>query len=107
VRYGTAYWTECDGSIWLTRRPPRGLLGGMAALPCDAWTATGRDPRAIAEIRHVFSHFELRLSIIPSPEPVADGWWQPLDSIEEAGLPTLFRKAVAEVLRTRDRRAAA
>ena len=107
VRYGAAYWTERNGSIWLTRRPPRGLLGGMAALPCDDWTATARDPRALGEIRHVFTHFELRMSVVRLPEPVGDGWWQPIDSIDAAGLPTLFRKAVSEALRAHDRRAAA
>ena len=107
VRFGTAYWCERNGSVWLTRRPPRGLLGGMAALPSDDWNAAGPSPASHAEIRHVFTHFELRLSVVQSPEPLAEGWWQPLESIDQAGLPTLFRKAVAQVLRLPDRRAAA
>ena len=31
-RYGVAFWTVRDGHVWLVRRPPSGLLGGMAAL---------------------------------------------------------------------------
>jgi A/G-specific adenine glycosylase len=79
----------------------------MAALPCDDWDAAGTAGTALAEIRHVFTHFELRLSVITSSEPSGTGWWQPLESLREAGLPTLFSKAVADVLRGGDRRDAA
>ena len=79
----------------------------MAALPCDDWNAAGSSSTPLAEVRHIFTHFELRLSLVLSPEPVGTGWWQPLEAMDEAGLPTLFRKALAEVLLTRDRRAAA
>ena len=37
-RHGIARWIERDGSVWLVRRPPKGLLGGMAALPGGEWT---------------------------------------------------------------------
>ena len=37
-RYGIAWWTERSGQVWLVRRPPSGLLGGMAALPGSDWT---------------------------------------------------------------------
>ena len=37
-RYGIAWWIERDGALWLVRRPARGLLGGMAALPGTEWT---------------------------------------------------------------------
>jgi A/G-specific adenine glycosylase len=79
----------------------------MAALPGDDWNAVGPSPGAYPEIRHVFTHFELRMSIVPLTEPAGPGWWQPLESIDAAGLPTLFRKAVSEALRAHDRRAAA
>jgi A/G-specific adenine glycosylase len=36
-----------------------------------------------------------------------DGWWQPLDRLGEAGLPSLYRRAAELVLaRPSDRRAA-
>ena len=32
-REGIAYWLEHDGNVLLVRRPAKGLLGGMLALP--------------------------------------------------------------------------
>lgn len=101
-RHGEAWWIERDGAIWLVRRPARGLLGGMAALPGDSW-ADGPGPGfgtgpALATVRHVFTHFALDLAVVARPAPVGEGWWQPLDRIEEAGLATLYRKAIAAVL---------
>jgi len=106
VRFGTAYWTERDGAVWLVRRPEKGLLGRMAALPGSEWTESAERAAALASIRHVFTHFELRLAIEESPTPVGDGWWQPLDRLDEAGLPTLYRKAVKAVLSRSTRLAA-
>ena len=106
-RYGTAFWTERDGQVWLVRRPAKGLLGGMAALPGSEWT--GDEPlaaTALARIRHVYTHFALTHDLVASAEPKGDGWWQPLDRLDEAGLPTLYVKAV-EAVRNRDRRLAA
>src|SRR5690606_12080888 len=38
-RIGTAFWIERKGEVWLVRRPGRGMLGGMRALPDDGWSA--------------------------------------------------------------------
>ncbi len=38
VRHGIAYWIERNGCVWLVRRPAKGMLGGMAALPGPEWT---------------------------------------------------------------------
>ena len=93
-RYGTAYWTERDGQVWLVRRPVKGLLGGMAALPGEEWTEARRDKdRALGTVSHVFTHFRLDLSIERRPEPVGEGWWQPIEQLDTAGLPTLYRRA--------------
>ena len=93
-RYGTAYWTERDGQVWLVRRPVKGLLGGMAALPGEEWTeARGDKDRALGTVSHVFTHFRLDLSIERRPEPVGEGWWQPIEQLDTAGLPTLYRRA--------------
>lgn len=98
-RYGTAWWIEREERLWLVRRPSRGLLGGMAALPGSDWTDSPpaqREP--LARLRHVFSHFSLDLTIEKCHEPVGEGWWQPLDRLGEAGLPTLYAKAAGIVL---------
>jgi A/G-specific adenine glycosylase len=107
TRYGTALWIERDGCVWLVRRPARGLLGAMAALPGSDWAEPGPVGGAVARVRHVFTHFALELSVVPAAEPVGDGWWQPLDSFGEAGLPTLYVRAVETVLAGRGLEAAA
>ncbi len=100
TRYGIARWTERDGSVWLVRRPERGLLGGMAGLPGTAWTSQppGRSHAMVAKVRHVFTHFALELAIVASDEPEPGGWWQPIDTLDTAGLPTLYRRAAEAVL---------
>jgi A/G-specific adenine glycosylase len=105
-RYGVAYWTERRGSVWLVRRPARGLLGGMAALPGGEWTeAKAASAKAVGTVRHVFTHFSLDLAIVPRAEPEGEGWWHPLDRLGEAGLPTLYKRA-AELALAEQRNAA-
>ncbi|MET0370841.1 MAG: A/G-specific adenine glycosylase [Sphingobium sp.] len=111
-RMGHAWWIErADGHVWLTRRPDKGLLGGMRALPSSDW---GVDPPAVpplpaqwrvlpGPVEHVFTHFSLALTVhsacVPQGcvPPGAGEWW-PLARIEEAGLPTLFRRAVEKAM---------
>jgi A/G-specific adenine glycosylase len=108
VRHGIVWWTERDGALWLVRRPPSGLLGGMAALPGTEWTAAPQPAgRPLAQVRHVFTHFELRLAAVAACEPSGAGWWQPLHSLPAAGLPTLYRRAADAVLGSRRALAAA
>jgi A/G-specific adenine glycosylase len=101
-RYGVAWWVERGGSVWLVRRPSKGLLGGMAALPGLEW-----GDRELAEVnplgtvRHAFTHFSLDLCVVPRAGPEGDGWWQPLDRLDAAGLPTLYRRAAELVLTAR------
>ena len=93
-RYGTAWWIERDRHVWLVRRPAKGLLGGMAALPGSDWTdAPQLGRRTLGTVRHVFTHFSLDLAVEARSDPTADGWWQPVDRLDEAGLPTLYRRA--------------
>jgi A/G-specific adenine glycosylase len=97
VRHGVAYWIERDGCVWLERRPAKGLLGGMAALPGTDWRDEPVRGAPIASVRHTFTHFHLELAIERRDRPAGDGWWQPLDRLTEAGLPTLYRK-VADLM---------
>jgi A/G-specific adenine glycosylase len=106
-KYGVAYWIERDARVWLVRRPAKGLLGGMAALPGTEWTeAPLQRVNSLGTVRHVFTHFSLDLHVVPASEPIGDGWWQPLATLDSAGLPTLFRKACALALHQEHRRAA-
>ena len=105
-RHGIAWWIERNGSVWLVRRPAKGLLGGMAALPGSEWSDESPRAGGIGRVRHVFTHFSLDLHIVRHDRPVGEGWWHPLDRISEAGLPTLYRKAVEIALASDDRLAA-
>jgi A/G-specific adenine glycosylase len=105
-REGFAYWLEHGEHVLLVRRPAKGLLGGMLALPTGPWaeeagSAEGAPAAAawqeVGSVDHVFTHFGLRLRVMRA-EAVGrslNGIWWPVDRIEEAGLPTVFAKAAA------------
>jgi A/G-specific adenine glycosylase len=105
-REGIAYWLEHEGCVLLVRRPGKGLLGGMLALPTGRWEerAASLDgaPAAAAwqeagSIEHVFTHFALRLRVMRAgarDRSAGETWW-PAERIDEAGLPTVFAKAAA------------
>jgi A/G-specific adenine glycosylase len=104
-RQGVAYWLEHDRHVLLVRRPPKGLLGGMLALPTGNWSASplaGEGAPAAANwneagaVEHVFTHFALNLRLLcAETETRSGGIWWPIDRIGEAGLPTVFAKAAA------------
>jgi A/G-specific adenine glycosylase len=94
-RQDCAYWLEHDGDVLLVRRPARGLLGGMLALPTgDA--PVDADWRDAGTVEHVFTHFALSIRLLcADAERRQDGIWWPVERLHEAGLPTLFGKLVA------------
>src|SRR3546814_2500505 len=57
--------------VWLVRRPGKGLLGGMRALPTSDWTGepgyapplAGEWKRLARPVSHVFTHFALNLHV--------------------------------------------
>ena len=111
VRRGRAYWIAREDAVWLVRRPVRGMLGGMRALPDDGWTArcdgSGAPPLAgrwdlAGTVRHVFTHAELMLDVVVLADgaavPVGEGEWWPIARLGEAGLPTLYARAASMVL---------
>jgi A/G-specific adenine glycosylase len=117
TRKGRAWWIERDGAVLLVRRPGKGMLGGMRALPDDGWSARGDGSaeapksgqwQAQGVVQHVFSHFALELQVLVwrgeecCDPPGDDAEWWPLDRIGEAGLPTLFDKAARLVLAQRE-----
>ncbi|WBX83626.1 A/G-specific adenine glycosylase [Sphingosinicella microcystinivorans] len=110
VRYANVYVLRDGGEIMLVRRPPRGLLGGMLGLPMSEIADTphpeGTHPGAPAAARwsrgarpvsHVFTHFELHLTVFwgdlsDITKPAGD--WRAADESAARDLPTLFRKAL-------------
>jgi len=106
-RYGTMFWVERAGRVLLVRRPAKGLLGGMRALPTGPWRESppGLDGAPLAadwrlldaRVRHGFTHFNLDVTLaaatIAEHADVDEGEWWPIGELEAAGLPTLFAKA--------------
>ncbi|MDQ8756568.1 A/G-specific adenine glycosylase [Sphingosinicella sp. LHD-64] len=105
-RVGTAYWLERDGKVLLVRRPARGLLGGMLALP-DSPPLTA-DWQAAGSVDHVFTHFALTMTLLcAETSQDVEGIWWPAGQLDEAGLPTLFAKLAMRGLSWRSLRRAA
>ena len=114
TRYGTLFWLTRAGAVWLVRRPAKGLLGGMRALPTGPWVdappgladaPVAADWQIGAEtVAHGFTHFELQLALATAqgeahePAPETGEWW-PLDRLDEAGLPTVFARGAAVLRR--------
>lgn len=117
VRRGAAFVAVTpDGSVLLRRRGPKGLLAGMSEVPTTDWSAQ-RDGALGVEaapfsaawkpagtIRHVFTHFELRLDVyradIASPTAVAGGRWVEASVLQSEALPTVMKKAISAALET-------
>ena len=115
IRMGAAYVAvDQDGSVLLRRRPDKGLLAGMTEVPTTEWSArqdghTGREEapfpatwQTAGTIAHVFTHFELRLSVYRADvenAPVAvDGWWSSRHELAGEALPTVMKKVVEAAL---------
>jgi A/G-specific adenine glycosylase len=79
---------ECEGQLWLQRRPASGIWGGLWSLPafadragletlCAGLPAPEGRHQALAAVEHVFTHFRLlmqpvRLRLAGPPPPIRD-----------------------------------
>ncbi len=118
VRRGTAYWLrDGRGKILLVRRPDKGLLAKMMGLPTMGWETASADGSANpgklglpksgwrtldGEVRHVFTHFELHLTIkaarLKTTGDKGLGQWITEDDLADAGLPSVMRKVARHAL---------
>ncbi len=112
VRHGVAFWLQnAEGDIWLRKRPPKGLLGGMIEVPSTDWREAPWSEPELDEIKplnadwmekegqvtHTFTHFHLKISVwtgITSANSNAEGFWCAPDRFNELALPTLMKKIV-------------
>ncbi|THD81976.1 MAG: A/G-specific adenine glycosylase [Phenylobacterium sp.] len=103
-RYGVAYVLTRGDEVALVRRPPKGLLGGMLALPTSDWRpARWSEPEAVAsapadaawrsagEVEHGFTHFTLTLQLLRAEGEAADVIWTRRSGLD--ALPSVFLKA--------------
>jgi A/G-specific adenine glycosylase len=107
-----------DGAIWLRRRAETGLLGGMLEVPSTPWEAAlpdeARARRAAPAARawratpgaviHVFTHFELELSVWIAQadgrrRPDNHGVWIEPAKLGAAAIPSVMRKVVEHGLK--------
>jgi A/G-specific adenine glycosylase len=110
LRHGAHFWlTDAADHVLLRRRPPHGLLGGMTELPGTLWRDVAWEPaetlphapmpgawRPVGEVRHGFTHFELRLVIYAArvERIEADGFRRPVTALDQEALPSVMRKCV-------------
>jgi A/G-specific adenine glycosylase len=116
-RAGIAFWVvDGTGAILLRRRVEKGLLGGMMEVPSTEWTLPGPSPSAAkaaapltaewrvlpGQVRHVFTHFELTLTIwvakVPGRGDPKLGMWVMPDRFGDYALPSLMMKVVRHAL---------
>jgi A/G-specific adenine glycosylase len=104
IRHGYAYVLRYGDNILVEDRPDKGLLGGILGLPTSDWgdkpqnhdaAPIPRNWQNAGEVRHVFTHFELRLEVFVAEidEPIEGHWTD-----DVSGLPTVFRKVVSAAL---------
>jgi len=100
IRHGIA-WVAMDANraILTERRPDKGLLGGMLAVPTTDWA---EEPKAeappfaaewtdIGEVRHTFTHFHLILRVhVASKAGSASGYIPLAEAARQ--MPTVFSK---------------
>ena len=99
-----AYVLTRGEEVALVRRPPKGLLGGMLALPTSDWRAgrwtdaeaaaaapTEAAWRGVGEVEHGFTHFTLTLQLLRAEGDADAVIWSPRRDLD--ALPSVFLKA--------------
>jgi len=130
VRLGAVFiltrGTDKNRELLISRRPDAGLLGGMMGFLGTPWTERAEDmpdkdlqsapvernwQKIDGEVRHIFTHFELRLRVyqagIPKGASIAEAIeadsankFVPLSNIADYALPTVMKKALKLALET-------
>lgn len=116
VRQAHIFWLEdAQGRVLMRRRPPRGLLGGMLEFPSSPWQEEPQKPQAVRDyrpegrgwqclapdVRHIFTHFELRLTVWHGSirQHAPDALALHPDEMDQAALPGLMQKVKTRILR--------
>ncbi len=112
TRYGVAFWLQNENQdIWMRKRPPEGLLGGMIEVPSTDWREefwTEAEIWKLAPlnanwlphegfITHTFTHFHLHITVWTgktSSNVNTNGFWSAPNQFSELALPTLMKKII-------------
>jgi len=116
-RTGIAFWVvDGTGAVLLKRRLEKGLLGGMMEVPSTEWlaavssTASANAAAPVpaewrvlpGQVRHVFTHFELTLTVwagrVPGRGDPKLGIWVKPDRFGDYALPSLMMKVVRHAM---------
>lgn len=112
-RLGTAFWVRNKkGEVLIIKRPEKGLLGGMWALPSTDWVGKSAygsiqppgfirpkpEPSKKPYISHIFTHFSLKLFVQEAEfvlhAPIDHRFmWVDETALLKVGFPTVFKKA--------------
>jgi len=114
TRYTTMVLMQYRDQVYLERRPPSGIWGGLLSLPeCEnqqqaeillARQGQGELLPSLPEVEHVFTHFRL----IITPQPVRldslsvearedSGCWLPLEMAGDAGVPAPVKRLLQKL----------
>jgi A/G-specific adenine glycosylase len=112
LRRGAAFVAFNEtGQILVTKRGSKGLLASMTEVPTTDWTSRrdgiatrdgapfAADWTSCGSVRHVFTHFELELSVFKTTTTLpaaANHWWS--TDIEAEALPSLMKKVISAAL---------
>lgn len=98
-----------SGQLWLERRPPRGIWGGLWCPPVlegaaayEEWRSTWPGLQMAAgdgtTVHHAFTHFELALTVregqATGAAPGVDGAWSTIEDALQRGLPAPVRRVL-------------
>jgi A/G-specific adenine glycosylase len=117
TRYGVVLWVEnVKQEVWIRKRPPSGLLGGLMEIPSTDWLATPVESKAglvllpssmMTEIlnkpvTHTFTHFHLVLTIVKATvagvPALESGRWLAVEALPQKAWSTLMKKVLAACL---------
>jgi A/G-specific adenine glycosylase len=113
IRYGAAFVHINGDGVLVVRRPETGLLGGMLEVPGSPWRQvawsdeealayapfSGQDWRAAQPVRHIFTHFDLRLTVFVAQGTHADNAKRVATTdLDDVALPSVMMKVIKSAL---------
>lgn len=105
-RYGHSFIMRHKTQVCIEKRPEKGLLASLYQFPTSEFSSeqtTAIYPfkatwKHIGTVRHIFTHFELELTLWETNVSNTNkGLWTDLSNLGNYGMPTMFKKALSYV----------